>query len=99
MLRTNGAFTFFVIQHYQPPSPDGSIAGKWMDSNLDHFGHPPGFTASSPCWQKLGVHGCFESEEAMAGILTMKSNWPNHKFRIARYDVIQQCTTIEFEKP
>ena len=63
MSREDGTFVFFVIQH-RKRTKRGKRKNEWTGSNLDHFGHPPGFTSSAKCWQRTGINGCFDEDLA-----------------------------------
>lgn len=62
MLRRDGVYVVYRIQHYEPHSK------QWVYSNFDHFGTPKGFSAADPCWQQTGIHGVFDEATACAGL-------------------------------
>lgn len=81
MLRTDGAWVIYKIQHYYV---DRRKDGIWNDSSLDHFGYPPGFTASSPCWQETGIYGTFDDLVARDGLHWIRKKHFDNKFRIVK---------------
>lgn len=87
MIRVDGNFTIYKIQHWS--------AGKWVSSSLDHFGTPhilcasKGFSACGDCWQQTGVHGTFDLHAASEGLAWMTQEWPDHWFRIAKVTISQ----------
>lgn len=85
ILREDGEYEFFQIQHY--------MKDKWFASNLDHFGYPNGFRASDPCWQKTGNYGTFDMEQARKGLKWISEKHADYQFRIALI-TIRQTTTI-----
>lgn len=92
MLRNDGKYTIFVIQHEQPEKGKEST---WVYSNLDVFGYPEGFSASDDCWQKTGIHGTFDAEQAMEGLSELrKKNKDKHRFRLALVRITQITTWL-----
>lgn len=89
MLRTDGSYTFYHIQH---KGADG-----WGYSNLDHFGHPDGFNASGACWQKIGENATFDFSQAKAGLKWISKKHPKYKFRLMAVDIIQRRTPVAKE--
>lgn len=79
MLRNDGLYTIFCIQHYVP---EYGKPGAWVGSNLDHFHYPEGFNASGECWQQTGVTGTFDQVEAIAGWKWLREKWPETQFRV-----------------
>ena len=60
-LQSDGEYVIFTLQYWYEKD------GTWNDAGLDAFGHPEGFNASGECWQRTGVHGTFDEEEALRG--------------------------------
>jgi hypothetical protein len=104
MIRTDGTFTIYRIQHRTP-------GGRWTFSNFDHFGHPPGFTASEPCWQQTGVMGTFDREVAVKALRWIQNpkrvvrrveHWEeieyrfgiSHEFRLVVVEITQRTTPL-----
>ncbi len=85
MLRCDGSFLIYKIQH------DYHEDGEWTYSNFDTFGTPPGFSASSECWQKTGIHGTFDKIVARDGLFWIRHKNPGTKFRLVSV-VISQIT-------
>lgn len=82
MMRRDGTWVFDPIQHRDK-------GGSWTNSSLDHFGHPPGFTASDKCWQLTGQSGCFDSRVAKAGLAWIRKRHPNGRFRLLLVHITQ----------
>ena len=91
LLRRDGQYAIFVIEHH--------TAEGWRESSLDHFGHPPGFSASDVCWQRTGIHGTFDTTQALHALAFLAERHKNTKFRIVRKDLTQRSTVFEFGRP
>ncbi len=69
MIRTDGMFVFYKIQHQQPSDK------KWVYSiygtpeiTPNGSGIRDTFTASGFCWQQTGEHGVYELKNAKKGL-------------------------------
>lgn len=82
-LRCDGEYRIFTLQYWSEDEH------KWADAGLDHFGHPEGFTASGECWQRTGVHGTFDEEEAIAGAAQLQKRH-GIPFRVAILEISQR---------
>lgn len=90
MLDKDGTFVFFIIvtrtKDYR--------RGQWFQASLDHFGSPPGFSASGDCWQQIGERGTFDEDEAKAGLLWMAKKHPKNEWGLQRVEATQNCEVI-----
>lgn len=111
MLRTDGKFEIYLIQHQQSD-------GKWVGSNLDRFGTPyvhglsidprtpdarifsrytyNGFSANGCCWQQTGVHGTFDKAAALEALQWMTEKHKGYRFRIV-CRMFEQTTNVVAE--
>ncbi len=87
MLRRDGEYEIYRIQH-------GTLNGGWVDSNLDHFGEPKGFSADGACWQRTGVIGTFSVGEARDGLAWIREKNPHVQFRLVLVKVGQKTTVL-----
>lgn len=80
MLRTEGKFTIYKIEH------QWQNKGNWASSiENEHY-----FTASGDCWQRTGVHGTFDLEEAKKAFGEVVSKLDkNRKFRLVGVTIEQ----------
>lgn len=88
MLRSDGKFEFYQIQHRISPYR------RWVTSNLDHFGVPPGFEANSACWQKTGRHGTFDLGEGILGLDWIRKRNEGNTFRLVLMKVWQTTLPV-----
>ena len=103
MIRTDGKFKFYKIQHQQPSDK------KWVFSI---YGEPKVnsktdmFTASGQCWQYTGEHGVFDIRNARVGLKNAKKDVlrdvrknpqrnQNLKLRIVLVEVEQKTIPIK----
>jgi hypothetical protein len=86
MIRSDGVFGTYMVQHRQDD-------GKWVASNFDFFGSPPGFTASCDCWQVTGIRGTYYKVVARKGLDWIRRKHPGRKFRLV-YVVVSRLTTV-----
>lgn len=83
MIRKDGQFLFYMIQHLQDDE-------KWVFSSFDAFGTPhKAFSASGRCWQETGENGTYYLPIAVRARAKMSKENREHKFRIVEV-VIQQ---------
>ena len=87
-MRQDGTYTIYVIETMVPNYRDG----EWFRASLDHFGYPPGFTASGQCWQETGEHGTYSLDEAIEGLTWIANRHPGDYFRVVQ-EVISKKTT------
>ena len=82
MIRTEGKFYIYRIEHQWKGK------GNWADSIENEYY----FTASHECWQKTGIHGTFNINEAKKAFGDIVSKLDkDRKFRLV-------CVTIEQSK-
>ncbi len=93
-LRTDGDYTVYLIEHLASFASRMPESVRWAGSNFDHFGTPKGFSASDPCWQKLGIHGTFKRSQAVAGLRWLAEKHNGYTFRIVEMTVSQKCTEV-----
>lgn len=86
-LRSDGEFTFYVIQHKQSD-------GRWVGSSFDFFGTPEGFSASGVCWQQTGNHGTFDRDEGVRGLQWISERHKGKHFRLAEVYIKQASEVI-----
>jgi hypothetical protein len=102
MIRTDGKFKFYKIQHQQVSDRRwvGSIYGEpKVNSKTDMF------TASGRCWQLLGEHGVFDIRNARVGLRNARKNVLRDvkngrhgkplKLRLVLVEIEQKRTPIE----
>ena len=98
MLRKDGTYSFYKIQHLQKD-------GKWVYSNLDLFcngldfkvGTKPyrDFTAVGKCWQEIGEKGCYDLSTSLSFLKQISQFWPNFQFRLVKVQIAQKTTSEE----
>lgn len=91
MLRNDGNYTIYKIQHRQDD-------GKWVYSSLDSFGRRhmevlKHFQASGECWQKTGESGVFVEEWANELCNDFAHSHAGRRFRVVRVVINQQTTS------
>ena len=67
---------------------------QWGDFVGNHNGHPKGFTASDPVWQKYGVFGAETFEITKKALRLCIENFPEYDFRIVKTMVMISNTVI-----
>ena len=102
MLRKDGIFKFFKIQH------QWRVGGDWNFSTYGEYAETNSrkdtFTASGKCWQETGEHGVYNIRNAKAGLkYTRKKALEDFKkgklsrklkFRIVRVEITQKTTLV-----
>lgn len=91
-LRTDGDFTFFVLQTWTSRS-------GWFEANLDRYGTPPGFSSNEPCWQRTGHNGTFDREIGLAALTWMSQRHPNDPWRLVSKRIAQETVPIMTYSP
>jgi hypothetical protein len=105
MLRNDGAYKIYVIQHLYPKTDEWAMS---IYGSPEIRPNEPGirntFTASGICWQQTGINGVYDLEDAKLGLkmaikhykmdVEKKHSKPGYKFRIACISIIQQTTPI-----
>ena len=101
MLRVDGCFSFYRIQHLVGTLPHrmGKVyrAGDktWSYSNFDTLGYPSdAFNTLGDCWQKLGVFGTFNFTHVEPALEVMSRKNPGVEFRVVRVNVMQQTMVL-----
>lgn len=94
MIRKDGTYTFYRIQHLQKD-------GKWVYSNFDYFCNGlkfdepyRSFTAIGKCWQEIGEQGCYDLSTGLSFLKQISQNWTDHQFRLVKIQITQK-TTVE----
>lgn len=103
MLRTDGTFIIYRIQH---KGKSGVNRDRWHYSSFDAFGTPPGFSASDTCWQQTGIYGTFSRNVALKGLAWIRKakryDWRDYtqvsnadtKFRLVMVQISQRTTPV-----
>lgn len=89
MLRTDGDYTIYVIEHLRQ---NDSIE-RWVRSiENEHY-----FGAAGDCWQETGIHGTFDLEEAKRAFLSIMNNRKllDRKFRLVRVRIHQSTEVVK----
>jgi len=86
MLRTEGKFTIYRIEHLWKDANQFVSPPRWVSSiENEEF-----FPASEKCWQETGVHGTYDLEEAKEVYEKLVAGQdPNRKFRLVRVTISQ----------
>lgn len=90
MIRTDGTYKIYILE----TKDSDHKKGEWYTANLDHFGAPPGFTASDRCWQVTGVYGCFNEAPARQGLTWIRARHPGRDFRLVCTHITQLKTPV-----
>ena len=115
MLRNDGRYTIFKVQHWIKP---GFMykEGKWAESDLDQFlkgvnwwDDPvrrkellepyKSFSACGDCWQQTGEHGTYDSDTAVEMLKLLSKHNPDTKFRVIKVEIRQQTVGIFYYQP
>lgn len=99
MIRSDGNITCYVLE-CRSNAP--GYENRWFLAGLDHFGTPPGFSASGPCWQKTGIHGTFDEEEGFSALRVMSSQHIEYDWRLMKLEISQkhsEVATIQAKTP
>ena len=103
MLRSDGDFTIYVIQHLSRPGGNPFREITWVNSNLDYFvTNVPSdernaiapFMAVGECWQKTGIHGTFNQNEALNAVVALATNNPDYNFRVAELQLSMRTRSV-----
>lgn len=100
MLRKDGTYTFYRIQHFQKGEKDE----KWVYSDLGFFCKNfdfkvdpyRSFTAIGECWQEIGEYGCYDLSNSLQFLKQISESCPNSQFRLVKIH-ITQATNVEKE--
>lgn len=85
MLRTDGTYTIYFIQHQYGDNP------KWANS----IENEELFTACDDCWQETGVMGTYDLEEAKRAFGEVVSRLDQKRtFRLAQMDISQKIKPL-----
>lgn len=102
MLRNDGKYTIYTIQHQDKK-------GEWHSSNIDSFEPKEGrwssdgskelppwrhFGANGECWQQTGVHGTFEVDDARQLLCLLRKHNKNQQFRVVAVDIWQDSRVV-----
>lgn len=109
MLRNDGFYTIYILQHRY------NQLGKWTQSGSGFNMNVPtelrfskkastgwggsrepfaSFTACGKCWQETGVQGTYDVDIAQKLLSIVAEYNPGHAFRIAQVTISQQTNTI-----
>lgn len=89
-VRKDGEYVVYVIQTRSA----NYRGGEWYNASLDHFGTPPGFSASSECWQTTGIDGTFDRAVGLAGLSAIANKHPGVEFRLAQVNITQKTAEV-----
>jgi len=67
MLRKDGKYTFYKIQHQWSPTSEW-VYSSYVDYAKTNSETCDSFTASGNCWQLIGEHGVFDIRNARTGL-------------------------------
>jgi len=97
MLFNDGEFIIYKVQHLQKDN-------KWVNINHDaikladpgkEFEEPcRSFTTCGKCWQRTGIHGCFDRKIAYAFLRQISRLNPDYEFSLTKI-TITQITELE----
>lgn len=108
MLRKDGKYTIYKIQHWIEPG--GMYKdGRWAESDLNYFlkGVDKAkdeelrnqFNACGECWQETGEYGVYDSDTAIDMLkLVVKYN-VGLKFRVVQVKIHQQTVGLFYYQP
>jgi hypothetical protein len=95
MLRNDGEYTIYILQHFWDEWCNSGDGEQWCNKNGDFRKDPRrAFNANGPCWQKTGIHGCFDFDVAQHMLNLVASSTPGRKFRICKLEIKQQTTEV-----
>jgi len=107
MLRADGAVTYYFIQHINQLASGWS--GTALDYFLfegmsfeEKGGELASYYrnliskqgASTPLWQKFGINGFVDLEDAKETLKALQNRRPNSQFRVARRMIMQHTEVI-----
>jgi hypothetical protein len=90
MLRSDGTYNIYIIQH------QWRKAGEWKMSDIGGFGSKPpmSMNAIGQCWQDTGVMGTYHLKDALAVLPDLRKRNPEHAFRVACVCISQGTTPV-----
>jgi hypothetical protein len=91
MIRRDGCYQIFLIETRSKNYKNE----EWFTASLDHFGSPPGFTASDDCWQRTGVYGTFVEKTAREGLKWIRRRHSDTEFRLVCVHISQMKVKVQ----
>jgi len=95
MIRKDGIYTFYKIQHFQSDGKwvysDLGVICSSLDSRIEPY---QSFTSVGKCWQETGEHGCYGLATGLLFLKQISRLYPDFKFQLVRAQ-INQTTTVE----
>ena len=95
MLRKDGIYTFYKIQHFQSDGEwvysDLGVICSSLDSRIEPY---QSFTSVGKCWQETGEHGCYGLATGLLFLKQISRLYPDFKFQLVKAQ-INQTTTVE----
>lgn len=100
MLRKDGTWTFYFLQHLYDRKGDEwsftSVGAFWEDLPREHHDEArrlsEPFQATGKCWQQIGIHGSYDPKDALMLAAFMAKHHKKHQFRVAEANVVQSRT-------
>jgi len=83
MIRNDGIYTIYMIQHQWKDKP------RW-ETSIENIML---FPASDTCWQQTGVHGTYSEEKAKEAFRKLVPN-ANQTYRIAKVSISQKTEEV-----
>jgi len=99
MIRKDGTYTFYKIQHLQK---DGWVYSNFdvFCKNLDFRDDPyRSFTAVGECWQETGEQACYDIFTSLLFLKQISELWPNFQFRLVKVQVMQKTKKVKIQTP
>lgn len=87
-MRIDGDYTVYVLQG-RSKQPEREEKQGWFGPSYDHFGHPPGFSASDLCWQKLGIHATFDYQQGLQALTLFNELHVEYDWRLMELKLSQ----------
>ena len=95
MLRKDGIYTFYKIQHFQSDGEwvysDLGVICSRLDSRIEPY---QSFTSMGKCWQETGEHGCYGLATGLLFLKQISRLKPDFKFQLVKVQ-INQTTAVE----
>lgn len=96
MLKLNGTFTFYQIQH--KGNDVANLMSPWTQSDLDHFKCEAcvreAMKAPGSCWDLFGEYGCLDRVFALDCLAHVAARNPGYTFRVVRVNMTQEMEQI-----
>lgn len=85
ILHNDGSYTIYTIKCRKL-----NRDSNYYYANLCTFGFPEGFKSSDECWQKTGIHGTFNLDEAKNAIKFLYDKHPDYLFKFVKLTLNQK---------